>query len=186
MARRESHLGYHYLTKWDCRRQWFFTYPVGIELDEPDKAALALGKGVHFAFETYYEVGRKSEALCPAFKAFMEGVEGDPSEVHELSEIGNSLLLEWLKKWHALDLQTYEILAVEATYDIGGLTIRPDVVKRNRVTGEVYPWDVKTTGWSVEKAFHEVDCHDQATAYIWGLLHAHPDWNVQGMIVDVL
>ena len=189
-------MGSHFLYSFkDCARKWYFEHAVNIE-PERKPSALAFGSAIHRGREMYYTHDRKPDYLLEGFRIGMDE-EHDTYETDEKYKAdlqrGGALLATWLKTFHEGDLTRYVVREVEVEHSVPlpglpgvYLTIRPDLVVYDTTTGETYAFDCKTTSWSVGQAFHQVECQDQATAYIWGLRQVHPDWRVQGLIVDVL
>jgi len=109
-------------------------------------------------------------------------------------ERGKKMLQKWIETWAEFDEVNYEVLGIEETYEIPFgpedakmlFTVRLDRVYKDKQTGNVYVVESKTTGWSVMKMFENTARGDQITAQIWALSKAHPEWNCNSAIIDVL
>jgi hypothetical protein len=177
--------GFHFLNIFQqCPWSWYLKYVVGFSPVFVSKF-LSFGTAVHAALEEFYtsmrdglpcsadmlvEVGY--DALCkekPRYakqEVFLEDVERMPP---------------MLRTWHAnfaeSDMRDYDVVEIEAEHEFEVplgfcMTVRPDVVLRERVTKRFVVLEHKTTSRSVSGMAHSVNCTLQPDAQILGLAPA--------------
>lgn len=190
---RESPAGFHYYQSYlDCPRKWYFNYAVKWRPLKKGKALL-FGSAIHEAFDTFW----KTDSADLMKAAGLGELEHNQEQYRERSDYlldttrMPKMLDTWLGTWEKVDKLQYELIESETSYTIDFadglvLTVRPDRIMRDRQTGTYSVWDVKTTSYSVPKAYEAAEQNDQMTAYIWAVKKVHPEWQVLQAEIDVL
>ena len=194
--RRESPSGWHfYSTYRGCPRKFYLRYIQGLRYAFTGKS-LIFGGVAHQAIEAYYSSGMKIDSALEVFYRELLSRKGeyerDEDYLTDLED-GPLMLNYYDRQWREKDLKDWEILELEKEYDIPfgpdnrfHLTVRPDRVVRDRELKKIYPVETKTTRWSIPGTFKNVEMDDQVTSYIWALQKAHPEWEVDSSLIDVL
>ncbi len=194
MGRRESKAGFHfYYLYLDCPRKWYIKYPLGLRYKYV-APPLIFGGAIHEAMFTYFDtwsMDRGMESFVESMREREHEYEDHEKFITDLDR-GPKMLEVYVHK-NANDINKYEILENETQHKvfIGPneeffITVRPDRVFRDRDTKAVFPVEVKTTGWSMNGMFNSTEDDDQVTSYIWALNKVHPEWKVDGCLIDVL
>lgn len=178
-----SSAGYHFYWSYlDCPRKFFFNNILGWEpMEKP--WPLEKGRLLHLLADAYVKVGTKGEAL--------KALQGEELTQEQMDDI-LPMFSAWVDTWSDFDKRTYDLVGseVELSAPAGPrgdiFTGRIDRIVRMKTSGEYIAVDLKTTGWSVDKAYQGVELEDQATGYIWLLSKVHPEWNVRSFLVDII
>jgi len=188
-----SNAGFHFISYY-LQDPWkfFLKYVLGLE-PEHTPPALVFGKSIHDAIEAmllFGSVDDMTKTFTETLKARRKEYADEKTFENDLRR-GPEMLLVWANTWYEHDMQTRELIDVEATENVelaNGLimTIRTDVRWKDKSTGKVIIDDHKTTSWSVKGHYNGLQIDDQSTAYIWGTAKKHPDWRVLGLQPDVL
>ena len=139
-----------------------------------------------------YDLGATTIAFQTELTQRHEEYESEEDYQGDL-ERGILMIQSYYDTWSLTDPERYEILELEKQHEIWigpeeefRVTIRPDRVIRDLETHQIYPCEVKTTGWSIPGMFSKTEDSDQITAYIWALNKVHPEWEVDRCLIDVL
>lgn len=198
LEQRESHKGFHFYTSYlDCPRKFYIRYVLGLR-PEVTSVALIFGKIVH---EVAYEFVFKNDLrVAPTRESFIDKIGAEklnyPDQEKYLNDraVGEVLLEKWMQKTNE-EIATNKIIPLmgeqELEVPIGPqgiytMTIRPDMVFKDREKDEILVKDYKTTGWSVGKTLEGLDKDDQMTCYIWGLQKKHPEMKITSGVGEVL
>jgi hypothetical protein len=174
---------------------------------------LVFGSAFHAAIAAYYSeiaYGRRAGAADAARTAFLKEVrESGPdslplsadSEEKRSVERGLYLIDAYIEKWSPLDTTWEDILrpdTAEPYIEIGfaiyfmdwhGVPVvyagKMDRLRRNRVDGNIYVWETKTTGSSVSYYVQQTRPNHQFTGYKWAARELL-GMNVAGIILDVI
>lgn len=181
---------WHYVTYQQCPRKYWFNYILRFR---PDKKAspLSYGSAIHLAVSTFHETQSSIKAQDAFIKYLTDcesSYEKQEKYVEDLNR-GPTMIVEYCKTWEK-DFERYEVVCQEKemSVDIGGFTFvfKPDRVSRDRQINIFIVFEVKTTGFSVGKAFENVFNSDQATAYIYAWNKTHPNEKCETCIPDIL
>ena len=195
--RRESPSGFHYYNLYRSNpAAWYHKYILGLR-PAKTKPPLLFGGAMHDTLEVYYTNGCNIEMAIDRFRRFMADRSNDyedPAKYMEDFNRGPKMLQVFHDKVGKDDKEKYEIIECEKPYlvPIGPPTspmlfsVRPDRVFRDKTTGVVTPMESKTTGWSLDGMFKNTERGGQVTSYIWALKKSHPEWNVEGCMIDVI
>lgn len=189
-----SALGYHMINMYQqCNRKWHLRYNLGITPTKMGKA-LVFGRAWHSGMEVFYR-GGTAEAALEKIKFELNFNKGDYRDIEDLAgDLAKAEVLFpiWVTNIGSKLFEEYDVLSIEEQYepriaDMFTFTIRPDAVLRRRSDHRIFVPEHKTTGMSIQTMFGNVDTEDQATAYSWGLLKAHPEYesNFGGILLDV-
>jgi len=192
--RRESSRGYHFINTYQsCPRKWYLRYPCGLTPRYVGKA-LTFGKAWHEGLAQVY-LGKTPEEALDVLKQELMNAQNDYQNMadYESDLCRAGLLFEaWYNEIGCHIHEDFTVLHVEEEFQpkVGGMytmTIRPDAVIKRKSTGEIYIVEHKTTSYSIYNMTASVEAQDQITAYIWGLLSAHPEYrlNFTGVLLDV-
>jgi len=189
----ETRSGFHFWNLYqNCRWKFLLRYITGIEPAKTPKA-LSFGGAMHEAKAVFYRTGSQEAAK----KVFIDNLalaraEYEDEEQYIADENRGPLLLDrWVDEFGRADLVDHEILAIEEPMEVAlpngfKVTFRCDAVLKPRGHKESYIYETKTTGFSVEVTETGVAMGDQATMYLWGCRKLHPEWNVAGLVPDVM
>ena len=193
---RESPAGYHFYWSYlNNPREWYLKYVIGLK---PTYTAPALiqGGAMHHAWDVYHRAGMDAGTLIPAFTQEVEARRGEVESeeaFEKVMRVGSVMLDHWLFETAPQYAERFEVLESEQPYEfhIGPshsflFTVRPDVIVRDKRTGRVHVVDRKTSSWGLQAPIKQAQCEDQITSYIWAMRKAHPDWNVQDAMIDVV
>lgn len=194
---RESPAGFHFYHHYlNCPWKWYLHYILGIAPRYRSRH-LIFGGLIHEAFDHYYKNGLSADDTIAFFSSRIEEEKNSYEKFTDFQEDaarGPHLLSEWESTIGVLDRERYEYVESEVEYvlELGPpeatflFTIRPDLVKRHRETGEYHLFDYKTTGYSISKTIFNAQMDDQVTAYILALQEHHPEWEIEHAFIDVL
>ena len=181
--------GYSFLSLYvDCQRKWYLSHVCRIEPEFTPKP-LTFGSAIHEWREYFYTHGDAGKDqwinAMSAQRSFYE----DEKVFEEDLRRGWLMLRKWLDTWSEHDLMNWEVLAVEEELtvpltDDWIITIKPDLRIKDRISGNIYIVDCKTTGYSVKSPYDSMEAMDQVTCYMWGLRKLGKP--VNGLIVDVM
>ena len=104
---------------------------------------------------------------------------------------GEVMLRVYDEENRVYDLKNYELVATEYPFEVKlangfEFTGRVDRIYRERATKDIYIIESKTTGYSTGAIAHSLIVGDQITGYLFGLTKTLPEWNVRGVIPDIL
>jgi len=189
----ETRSGFHFWNLYqNCRWKFFLRYAMGIEPDKTPKA-LSFGGAMHEAKATFYRTGDEAEAR----RIFVDNLsqmrsQYEDDETYLADENRGPLLLDrWIDTFGRSDRISHHILAVEEPMEVAlpngfAVTFRCDAILQPRGHKESYIYETKTTGFSSEVTENGVALGDQATMYIWGARKLHPEWNIAGLVPDIM
>lgn len=184
---RESKFGFHFIQMFNSNKyEFFLRYIRGWEVSEPH-TALLFGGTIHTAREWFYRHGAQTpEFLSSTIEVFIaihnskrDRYPGEKKHAEDMHR-GVLMLQTWIETWHESDLENYEILFVEPTWDIKlqnnfPMTIKLDDVRKSKKSGYVLIGEAKTTSWSIDQMARTVFEKDQRTQYVLGLKRARPE-----------
>lgn len=193
--KRESPSGWHFYSLYmQNPKHWYLKYALGLR-PAYTKPALLFGGAFHEGVEAVH----KKDSVDAGIGAFKNALKERKNEYEDVEQYetdlqrGPRMLDYWYQKWSKEDKERYENVYIEKEFEFGlgpgkrfKFTVRPDRVVKERRTGFYYVMDTKTTGWSISRTIATADSDDQLTSYIWAMKNAHPDWNIDGGIVDVV
>jgi hypothetical protein len=183
-----SAAGYHYLNLYQCCQwKWHLRHNLGLE---PLKLSrfLIFGQVFHLVKEAFY---KREIVDLDQMQALMRGALTARRELYERQQDFDDDIVRapvMLQKWHetfgATDFDNYDILAVEEPMTFAlpmgfEMSVRPDVVVRERESGRIYCFETKTTSRSASEMAKRVECEHQVDAQTLGV----NNWlsNVQGI-----
>lgn len=175
--RRESSSGFHYVNLYQCcQRKFYFRYVKGWK-PAVTPAPLIFGSAFHEAKAAFYQGESEKKAIQVGMKVIGESAhELENAEVAEELEFRLPHLMHyWVEAFGRNDLVEYKVLAVEKelVVPIKGtpwvMTIRPDTILENKMSGMKFVMETKTSGFSHRLTTEAVVAGDQATAYLWGV-----------------
>jgi hypothetical protein len=190
-----SPLGFHFISAYNENKwEWFLRYVRAlVPIHTP--TALIYGGAIHSAFEYVY-THTDVDGMVLVFKKLLQSRRDEYSDTEAYEKDlkrGPQELVFWANSWLDYDLTNYDLLGVELPIEAPlvdplKMTMRLDLVKRDKETGDVLIVDHKTTGWSVSGTVSSMDVQDQATAYLYGLQQVHPKWYSRclGLEPDIL
>lgn len=197
-----SRAGYHFLSQYQaCRWKWYLHHIRHIVPLKTSKYLL-YGQAFHGMKEYFYLNG----APLPRATLIEHGVEWLKSlrdqyeyEDQYLEDLKKMEVMagHWWDTFAEKEFDTYDILAIEEEMLIHlpgdfTMTVRPDVVVRDKETGIVYAFETKTTSRSVGEMARSVACQQQVDAQILGMrswLKEHEgldDSQIGGVIPDIV
>ena len=193
--RRESPAGYHYYFAYlENPRNWFIKYVLGLK---PRFTAppLIRGGAMHEARARYFETW-DVDAMLSTYREDMTTRQAEYASPEEFSadlENGQTMLQAWSFDLGPTYKDLWKPVLIEEPFAFGigpsgqfTFTVRPDSVCQNQETGRYAVFDMKTTGWSIDKTISQAASEDQLTSYIWAMRKARPDWNVREGYIDVI
>lgn len=192
--RRESNRGYHFINTYQsCPRKWYLHYPCGLSPKYVGKA-LTFGKAWHEGLAQVY-LGKTAEEAFQVIEQELTNAQQDyqnQSDFESDMTRAGPLFEAWYTEIGSRIHDEFQVLHVEEEFlpKVAGMytmTIRPDAIIKRKATGEIFIVEHKTTSYSIANMVASVDAQDQITAYIWGLLSAHPEYqlNFTGVLLDV-
>jgi len=193
---RESALGYHFINLYqDCPRKWYLKYILGIMPKKIGKA-LIFGKAWHKMAELFY-TGKTNAAMLTELMQFYLRESYDEYKKEEDFQADMRRCASLVELWYTKmseRIGEFDILMTERELRpaLGGglfrMTIRPDAVLQHKDTKRVYIAEHKTTSYSLNGMVSSVEAEDQVSAYSWGLLQAHPEFEAVfgGVLLDVI
>jgi len=179
---KSSLAGYHFLNTYQqCGWQWYLKY---IRRLEPlwQSKYLSFGTAIHAGLEAFYASNMALDADA-AVAAGMESLAALQSAYRkpEDYDVDVERLPRMLRKWHgtwaASDRNEYDLVAVEneiafdLPFDIV-MTVRPDVILRERLTSKIVVLEHKSTSKSVGQMATTVRLGLQVDAQILGVSQA--------------
>ena len=173
-----SAAGYHYLNLYQCCQwKWHLRYNLGLEPQLLSRF-LIFGQVFHLIKEACY---KRAIIDLDQMQVMMRGELTARRELYEKQADFDDDLQRapiMLAKWHEAfgvdDFDNYEILAVEEQMifplPMGfEMSVRPDVVVRERDSGRIYAFETKTTSRSASEMAKRVECEHQVDAQILGI-----------------
>jgi hypothetical protein len=173
-----SRAGFHFLSTYQgCRWKWYINHYRHIK---PLKVSryLTFGSAFHAAKEAFYrgEVTNAEDFVYTGTVVLVAERDAyEKSDQYEEDIVKMRVMAsKWWETFAADELATYDILAIEEEMNInlpGGfvMTVRPDVVVRERTTGIVYAFETKTTSRSIPEMARSVACQQQVDAQLLGI-----------------
>lgn len=194
--RRESPAGYHYFYAYlENPRNWFLKYVIGIK-PRFTSPALLKGGALHEARAEFFQSGFDTGAMLKTYKDELTSRSPEYERQEDFYRdlaLGEVMLQAWAFEMGPVYADLWEPIEWEQPYefDIGPegmfkFTVRPDTVCRNRQNGTFAVFDMKTTGWSIDKTIEQAQSEDQITSYLWAMRKAHPEWNIRDGFIDVI
>lgn len=187
-----SSAGFHFIDLYNnCQRKFYLRWVARLM---PTGSAYALlfgaifheGKAEWYKTQSLKKANNKMKSELAHLDSLFEYAEDKRDCAYKLP-----ILLEtWVEQHGKIDMQAWEIIAVEKSVQayIPGtsyiLTGRIDLLAKLKSTDEYYIIDTKTSSFSVKTAELSAHYGDQATAYIW-LCRQALDLPVVGFIPDI-
>lgn len=171
--------GWHYYAAYrECPRSFYYRHVLGLEPDR-EKPAVRSGRIFHTLKEAFYTGTTDFDALKVLLRRLVDEAEADgvygefdpPQEAYTVLE---AAFANWVLKYGATDLETWDILGVELPFDETfkceegpvRLTGRLDLAARRKFDGLLLLVDTKTSGSTgPEKLGQGANLGDQLTVY---------------------
>jgi len=188
-----SHAGFHFMHLYQCCPMKFFIRHV-LRIDTIYIAApLVTGSAFHEGKAIWYNTRSETKAKRKV-EIEIEKHEDDYeyADQYERDLIRFPILLEkWIDEYGRRDLEDFEILGVEKELkvEVPGtngfeMTMRPDLVYRDKQDKRLYVHDTKTSSFSKKITEMSVYYGDQATAYLWAVKENY-DERPEALIADI-
>ena len=191
--RRESWCGFSFLNSYQtCNWKFYIRYILGIA--SPFTAPpLLFGGAIHESKAVWYKTGSENKTLRALQRSIEEreteyqNPEGSDSDIL----YGELLMRAWIQEWGKDDFKFYDILSVEEPCNAilpNGykISMRSDVILRSKQDGRTILGETKTTRFSVAVTEAGVQNSDQITLYLWVLRKAHPEWDIEACMADIM
>lgn len=192
---RESSSGFHFMNLYqNCPWKFYIRYVKGI-YPRFVSPFLSFGVAIHGAVAAYL-LGRDHQE---EFRRLMHEARKDYQNEEDYildSNRGLVLLATWVAEVGEGIRSDYHILEAEAELKVplpNGyiVTARPDAClvpksKHGSPRPPVYILETKTTRWGRQLVEETLQNADQITTYLWATGKAHKDWNIQGVIPNVM
>lgn len=175
-------VGFHFLNAYQqCPWAWYLRYVFGIEAQYRSKF-LSFGTAMHAAMQAYYEALRDNTLVSEgdfvnagrATLASLREAYAKPDEYEADRDRLPKMLSTWYAEWAMRDAEDFDVLAVEEEivfelpFDLR-MTVRPDVVLRDRLTKGIFALEHKSTSKGVASMAHTVAMSLQVDAQLLGL-----------------
>ena len=191
-----SSAGHHYIQLYNEDKWSFYLKYIRGLSPKYTKPPLIFGGVFHDAKEAFYLSGFNIEASIQVFKELLRARRKEYESLEEYTkdlERGPKMLFTWGNTYAQEDKETYEIVEVEGTHEFAlangmPVTVRWDLLAKDRHTGSYYLFDTKTTGFSVPATYNNVRGGDQVTMYIMGMKKVYPEMykRLVGLIPDII
>jgi hypothetical protein len=177
-----SQAGFHMLNAYQCCAwAWYLRYVLGLEASHKSKF-LSFGTAMHAAMQAYYEALRDGTLLDQGdfvsagltSLAEAKSAYAKPDDFDADRERLPRMLTTWYGEWAQRDAEDFDVLAVEEEivfalpFDLR-MTVRPDVVLRDRLTKGIFALEHKSTSKGVAAMAHSVAMSLQVDAQLLGL-----------------
>lgn len=191
-----SSAGHHYIQAYNENKWSFYLRYIRGIVPLHTKPPLIFGGAIHDAKEAFYLYDFSMDACIETFEEVMKdrALEYEDASTHadDLAR-GRKMLLFFGSSYAERDREKYELIEVEGSHEFrlaNGLpvTVRWDLLARDRLTKKYYLFDTKTTGYSIPASYKNVEGGDQATMYMLGVSKIYPELyrNLAGLIPDIL
>lgn len=191
-----SPIGHHYIQLYNQNKWSFYLRYVRGLRPRWTKPALTFGGAIHDAKEAFYRSDGDADFMIDTFAVVLDARrhEYEHAEDYDLDLVdGRKMLYVWGNTYGESDLTDYDIIEVEGSHTFQlpngmSVSVRWDLLTRERATGRYYLFDTKTTRYSIQKSFQSVAGQDQVTMYLLGLSYIYPDVfrQTNGLIPDIL
>ena len=155
------------ISYWPCKRKFYNRFVRG--LDTPQvSSSIRFGQAVDRVLEGYFkrELDEKQ-----AIEAFSEIYEDKGDDDRRTTERGATILKLYFQQFPR-DTETFEILEIQEPFklDIGAMVPfcgKPDMVVKDRISGDVLPFDNKTTTFYGDNFRDKFEIDTSTEGYIY-------------------
>jgi len=169
--------GLHFYNLYQCCQRKFFLR-FGPPRLEPLFVAtpLLLGGAFHEGKAEFYRTGKDKHALALVKDEIKDrkGEFENRDEYLETLSRAPAMLESWINEFGKDDLKYLKIIDVEKMIKIPfpgkpkwNFTMRLDLIAEDRFDNFLV-FETKTSSWSIKSTLINIECGDQATAYLWG------------------
>jgi hypothetical protein len=194
MKRGGSNHGFHfYQLDKKCPWKFYLMYRKGI-FPRKTPEALLNGSAYHAGKEAYYLNNYNLKVALDAIYNSLEENEGEYEDKDLFTRAWErvpAMFADWHEKVGQHDKRNLDIIYVEHELEvpIAGtnytITMKLDLVARDKNSGYINIYDTKTTSFSKASAVSDVEMSDQSTTYLWGFSKTYPKEKVDGFIGDI-
>jgi hypothetical protein len=189
LTRKGSGFWFH-TTYQQCNRKFYFEKILRFTPDHVHPA-LSFGRAVHAALNVFH-AGKTLDDAQAAFTRDLEGRKDSYADnttyIADLNR-GPLLLAEYAATWKD-DSSRYKVISQEEEMSVSvhdfSFVVKPDRVSFDTKRHMCVIFEVKTTSFSLSKAYENAYNADQATAYLFGWNRTHPTQPCEICVPDIL